>query len=132
MRYSKQRTLILEAVKTEAIHPTAEQVYNKLKIACPNLSLGTVYRNLSFLADSGDIIKIEIMGNTTRYDATIKPHYHMICQKCNKIFDIPYEVANDLADRVLKITGNEITSHDIAFKGICYKCTGRKNYEQSS
>lgn len=124
MRYSRQRQLILDSVKSEAVHPTADLVYKKLKKENPTLSLGTVYRNLNLLAENGDLIRIEVMGDKDHYDGNTEPHFHMVCTNCHKIIDIPFSVASDLNAKVFQVTGDEITAYDIAFKGVCKNCKG--------
>ena len=88
MRYSHQRELILEAVKSVKTHPTADMVYDSLHAENPHLSLGTVYRNLSLLAHNGDITPIYTGDNKVHYDGDTDPHCHFVCKGCNKIIDI--------------------------------------------
>lgn len=122
MNYSKQRELILKTVRTNPIHPTADYVYSVLKKDMPGISLATVYRNLNQLAENGQIKKIETLAGSTHFDHNIHNHYHFVCIKCNKIYDIPCEVAKDIEQKVSAMTGLEITNHDISFKGICTAC----------
>ena len=101
MRYSHQRELILEAVKSVKTHPTADMVYDSLHAENPNLSLGTVYRNLNLLAQNGDITPIYTGDNKVHYDGDTDPHCHFVCKGCNKIIDIfikpqiPTEILDD-------------------------------------
>ena len=88
MRYSHQRELVLEAVKSVKTHPTADMVYDSLHADNPHLSLGTVYRNLAFLAMQGDITPIYTGDNKVHYDGDTEPHCHFVCKKCSKIIDI--------------------------------------------
>ncbi len=88
MRYSHQRELILRAVKGVKTHPTADMVYDSLRAEHPSLSLGTVYRNLSVLAENGDITPIYTGDNKVHYDGDTEPHEHFVCKSCRQIIDI--------------------------------------------
>ncbi len=122
MNYSKQRELILKTLQENPVHPTADYIYSVLKKELPTISLATVYRNLNQLAEQGKIKKIEGLDGSSHFDHTIHNHYHFVCIKCNKIYDIPYEVAKDIEQKVSAMTGLKITDHDISFKGICTAC----------
>ena len=90
-RYSRQRELIYEALRQTDEHPTAEMVYHWLKPENPNLSLGTVYRNLNLLADEGTIRRMAFP--VERYDARTEPHPHFCCDRCGCVYDLemPYD-----------------------------------------
>ncbi len=122
MKYSKQRELILKTLQEHMVHPTADYIYEVLKKELPSISLATVYRNLNQLAENGMIKKIEGLDGSVHFDHNLSKHYHFICTKCNKVYDVPYDVAPDLADKVLSQTGLIIESYDISFKGICPEC----------
>ena len=88
----------------------------------PNISLATVYRNLNPLAEAGLIRKVEGLDGSVHFDHNTHNHYHFVCIKCNKVYDVPCEVAPDLNQKVLVKTGLQVISHDITFKGICQHC----------
>ena len=79
LKRSKQRDAIVAFLKTRKDHPTADMVYHEIRQTIPNISLGTVYRNLSLLSDRGEILRLSCDGKTDRFDADIRPHYHFIC-----------------------------------------------------
>lgn len=122
MKYSRQRDLILKTLQTNTVHPTADYIYSLLKESEPNLSLATVYRNLNLLAENGIIRKIEGLDGATRFDHNTHNHYHFICSQCNKVYDVPYDIAPELAEKVLARTGLVVQSYDITFNGICPDC----------
>ena len=123
MRYSKQRQLILETLKQSPIHPTAEQIYEQVKIEMPSISLGTVYRNLSLLVDKKEIRRFESPGEvSTRYDGRNDDHSHLVCNVCNKVYDINVETFQHLDDTLNNLTGFVVEEHDIVLKGICREC----------
>lgn len=88
MRYSKQREQILAILRSTKCHPDAEWIYFKVKEIMPKISLGTVYRNLKELVDSGIIDSVETEQKVIRYDADTSPHAHFICEKCGEVKDI--------------------------------------------
>lgn len=121
-KYSRQRELIYNTVIENQVHPTAEFVYNYLKKDNPQLSLGTVYRNLQQLSDNGAINRVSIPNQPDRFDGVIKPHYHAVCSKCGKIEDIFIEEMENIDSLVAEKTGLNIIGHEIVFKTICPLC----------
>lgn len=122
MNYSKQRELILETLKENVVHPSADYIYAKIKDKLPNISLATVYRNLNQLAENGNIKKIEGLETSDHFDHNTHEHYHFLCEKCGRIFDIPKEVASDVCSNVKEQTGHIATYHEVTFRGICADC----------
>lgn len=122
MKFSKQRELILNEVMNNHLHPTADIIYTSLKKTNPGLSLGTVYRNLSQLTENGFISKLSIPNESDRFDKNLKPHAHLICEKCNNIFDIESESINDFIDNLSKEEDLSITNYNIVLRGVCKHC----------
>lgn len=122
MKYSLQREMVLKILRQNMVHPTAERVYELLKKEMPNVSLATVYRNLNILAENGIIRKIEGLDDCVRFDASVSPHYHFICTKCNKVYDVPYNIVPNPAANIERETGFIVESCDISYKGICKEC----------
>lgn len=125
-RYSKQRELIYKNLKARCDHPTAEIIYTELKKDNPGLSLGTVYRNLNFLADAKLIRKLDVGQTTVHFDADLSAHHHFICNECQQVFDIIYDderISND----VQKETEHQIEKVNLVFSGICKNCLKSKN-----
>ena len=119
MKYSKQRELIYEQLKSNPIHPTAEEVYLQLKPHHPNISLATVYRNLNKLAESSIIKKIQGLDASDRFDHKTHEHYHFICEKCRRVYDVNLELLSYIND---KVKDHNIKSFDLLLKGICNNC----------
>ncbi len=120
---SKQRERILELLGSTVSHPTASWIYDKLKKEIPELSLGTVYRNLNILIEQGLIRKIDFGSTFDRYDADISPHYHFICERCGSIIDLKIPIDGELNKRVEKATNFKTKRHRIEFYGLCDKCS---------
>ena len=87
-RMTRQRAVILEELRKTTTHPTADELYGKVRERLPRISLGTVYRNLDFLADSGEIRRLEAAGTTKRFDGNMVEHQHVRCLCCGRIGDI--------------------------------------------
>ena len=120
-RNTIQKQLVLDAVKELDIHPTAEQVFDHVVGKYPSISKATVYRNLSQMADSGELLNIGNFDGSSRYDHNCHKHYHFICEKCRQVFDID-DYFPDIYARIQNIDGFEIKSHDITFTGVCGGC----------
>jgi len=124
-RRSKQRERILELLQSTEAHPTASWVFGKLRKEFPNLSLGTVYRNIGILIQQGLLSRIAFGSTFDRLDANTKPHYHFICENCNSIIDLdvpPDAGLNALPDKSL---GYKVSGHEIEFYGLCPKCSNK-------
>jgi Fur family peroxide stress response transcriptional regulator len=124
MRYSRQRELILETLKNFENHPTAEQLYLRVKDQLPSLSLGTVYRNLNLLVELGEIRKVESVGSSSvRYDARRDEHCHLVCISCNSITDIDLDYFSTLDDKIKNEFNFIVKEHEVVLKGICSNCS---------
>lgn len=121
-RNTTQRSVILEAVKELKCHATADEVYNLIIKKFPNISRGTVYRNLNYLSGIGEIHKIEMPGGADRYDHKCSEHYHAKCIKCGRVFDVDMDFIEDLEQNIKDTNGFTFTGHNIIFNGICHEC----------
>lgn len=88
-RHSRQRDIILEEVRRGKTHPSAQEVYDRVRPRLPKISLGTVYRNLEQLAAHGLIRKLELPGDQRRFDGDVSEHYHIRCLVCGRVDDVP-------------------------------------------
>ena len=120
MRNTKQRDCIFDIVNSRYNHLNAYQVYDIAKEVIPNISLGTVYRNLLWLSEN-DKIRTIIVDDVIRYDRNVI-HDHLLCTKCGNIIDIPRKSSLDNY-----VNGNLVIDYDIKYKGICKKCLERKD-----
>ena len=122
MNYSRQREVILNTLKSNVVHQTAEYLYSILKENEPNISLATLYRNLNQLAENDIIKKIDGLETSSHFDHNTHEHYHFICEKCKKVYDINADVAPDVVTKTEEETGFLINRHDVVFSGICKDC----------
>lgn len=128
MRNTKQRDAVLKTVLDSSDHPSAEMIYGRVKEIIPNISLGTVYRNLSLLTETGKIRHITVKDGGDRYDKTLRTHAHFHCSVCNEVTDIPDDILQAIEDKIEAVSGCKIIKTDILFAGICNKCAeGNRN-----
>ena len=121
-RMTKQRKTILNILKNTDIHPTADWIYDQAKKEIPNISLGTVYRNLNVLEEMGEIMVLDYGSSYSRYDGNPKNHYHFKCESCGQVFDIEQNVIEDLNKRVNENTPYKVNTHRLEFYGLCPEC----------
>ncbi|MGI5911820.1 MAG: Fur family transcriptional regulator [Syntrophomonadaceae bacterium] len=124
MAKTKQRKLILEIIMTSSEHMTAEEIYIKAKEMLPSIAIGTVYRNLGLMAEAGEIRRIIIPNKPDRFDKSVHPHEHLICDYCGELTDIS---VNDLKGYLEKQTGIEILGYNLSLRYICNKCKEKTN-----
>ena len=128
-RQTRQRTLVLETLRSTKSHPTADWIFEEVRKQLPTISLGTVYRNLNLLRDAGTIRELRIHGRTARWDADTSPHGHFICTSCGEVRDVmglqPYDWQG-LKDLV----GCNVTFQRCEFYGLCPKCLRREERKQ--
>lgn len=122
LKYSRQREAIKGYLVLTKEHPTADTVYMNIRNTYPNISLGTVYRNLNLLAEQGEILKINCQDGSDRFDGNPKPHYHFICRDCGRVLDLEMESI----DHINVIAGvgflGKIEGHTTYFYGLCNDC----------
>lgn len=120
-KHSKKRDAILDCIRQTKSHPTAEWVYQQLKPDFPDLSLGTVYRNISMFRSEGIIQSIGVVNGLERYDYNTTPHTHFICTGCGQVLDLDHVL---LPESVLQdaASGGTISSYQLQFTGTCAHC----------
>lgn len=121
-KHSRKRDAILACLRSTEEHPSAEWIYRHVKPEIPDLSLGTVYRNLAFFAESGEIRSLGAVAGQERFDGDIHPHSHFICKCCGTIIDWPEEETVPGAESAAEAIGVRITEVSLRFAGICGDC----------
>ena len=121
-RETRQRKVILRFLKSTAYHPTADLVYENVKKEIPNISKGTVYRNLKVLQEDEQISELNLKGTVSRYEEKKDDHYHFRCERCGRVFDIDEPVNKELDRRIADKTGLNISHHQLEFRGRCRDC----------
>ena len=122
LRKTKQKEAIFEVLRGTISHPTADWVYNEVRKDIPNISLGTVYRNLRMLCESGEILELDLCGTLARFDARKDNHYHFRCEECGRVSDVDMPVDEEIDRRATQNTGFRVLYHRLEFRGVCKDC----------
>lgn len=132
VRYSKKREAVLSAIRGTDCHPSAEWIYQQLKPLHPDLSLGTVYRNLTFFQEHGLVQSVGVVQGQERFDAIVSPHSHFVCNCCGTVLDLPgIEPGADLDRAVSRQYGLAVQRHKLTFYGSCSSCANpQQNFKE--
>lgn len=122
LKYSRQREAIKDFLATRTDHPTADSVYMNVRKEFPNISLGTVYRNLTLLADLGEILRLRLGDGTDHFDYTTDPHYHFMCNECGSVMDLEMKNLDEIESIASANFDGEIAGHVTYFNGTCGHC----------
>jgi Fur family transcriptional regulator, ferric uptake regulator len=123
IRITHQREIILDQLKTLKTHPTADELFELVRVRLPRVSLATVYRNLEWLCQQGIVQKIEVGGRQKRFDGTVDLHYHIRCISCGRVDDVDMIPVDMLEQDLSKKSGYSIRGHRLEFWGTCPACT---------
>lgn len=121
-KYSRQRESIKNYLSQTTQHPNADTVYAHVKKEYPNISLGTVYRNLNLLVDIGEAMKITTLDGIIRFDGNAEPHYHFVCSACKNVMDLEMENIDHINEVASENFGGHIQAHIATFYGHCGDC----------
>ena len=116
---TKQRAVILEVIRSDMCHHTAEEIFKLAKQKLPTISLATVYNNLHALEEEEIIRKISGDGGSDRYDKSYMPHGHLFCLSCGSIYDLSLP---NLTDMISDSCMCDVESYELKVKGICSEC----------
>lgn len=122
LKYSRQREVIKKFLCTRKDHPTADVVYSNVRQQYPNISLGTVYRNLTLLSDMGEIQRLRVGDGVDHFDADITPHNHFVCTECGSVIDLEMADINRINEAAAQNFDGRIDGHVTYFYGLCGNC----------
>jgi len=123
-KHFRKRDAILSCLRATTEHPSAEWVYEHVRQEVPDISLATVYRNLSFFKEQGTIISLGTVKGVERFDGNTAPHVHFICTGCGRIVDLPgISVPEELNNAAARGAGGRVESCQLSFTGLCGECT---------
>ena len=120
-KFSRQRRVLLSELCSRTDHPTAEMLYEAVRGTIPNISLGTVYRNLSQFSDEGTILRIST-EKSDRFDGNTQPHYHFTCTQCGQVLDVQMPVSKESEHAASMALNAQVTGHKTMFYGVCHSC----------
>ncbi len=126
-RNSKQRNVIREYLCGRIDHPTAEKLYKEIRLEHPKMSLGTVYRNLMFLTDIGEIQALDVGDGITHFDPNPMPHAHFYCKKCKRVFDVFMDDYEKIQNIFANNVQGKVESCAVSLTGSCKECS-ENNY----
>lgn len=128
LKYSRQRESIKACLMGRKDHPTADALYTSIREQFPNISLGTVYRNLNLLVELGEIRKLSCGDGTDHFDYDTSPHYHYVCKKCGKILDLNMEIDGNLEAAARECQKGTVEEHTVFFYGTCCNCLQEESH----
>lgn len=120
-RNTRQRALVLDAVRAHNDHPTADEIYLDIRKVDEKISRGTVYRNLNLLEETGQISSVKTSSGN-RFDWRVDGHAHVTCRKCGCVCDIPLSYDDSLDKRCKESSGFSEITHSTMFFGLCPEC----------
>ena len=126
-KHFKKREAVLNCLRATKSHPTAEWVHAQLRTQYPDISLGTVYRNLALFKEQGLIVSLGTVGGIERFDANTDPHVHFICNTCHRVDDLPeMEIPPSLSDTADRYSGGHTEVCHLSFTGTCRECLAKQ------
>ena len=126
IKHSRQRDAIRDNLRSRCDHPTAEMIFQDIRVRYPKISRGTVYRNLALLSELGEIRHLPVEDGADRYDGKMEPHSHFICRICGDIRDLPPVDSALLKASVSSQFDGIIEGSKVRFTGLCAKCAAEQ------
>jgi len=127
-KHSRKRDAILDCISRTKCHPSAEWVYQQLKPEIPDLSLGTVYRNIAMFKEEGTIQSIGVVNGLERYDYNTEPHTHFICTACGSVLDLDgIDLPHAIVEAAENKIGGAVATYHLQFSGHCADCRMKAN-----
>ena len=126
-KHFRKRDAILACVRGTDVHPSADWVHAQLRLEYPDISLGTVYRNLSLFKQQGLIVSLGTVNGVERFEGNLHPHVHFICDRCDSVLDLPgMTVPDSLSAEAADQTGGQVSACHLSFTGVCGRCSNEK------
>ena len=122
---TRQKEAIRKVLSNTKSHPTAIWIYDEVRKEIPNISLGTIYRNLRLPEERGEISKLDIVGDCGRFEANTNNRYHGRCDRCGLLFDIDKSTGKRLDWEIMQKTDFTISEYRLEFRGLCRNCQGK-------
>ena len=126
VRRSKKREAMLELMKSTKSHPSADWIYQNMREQFPDVSLGTVYRNLNQLKEEGIVKSVGVVNGQERFDAFTLPHSHFVCSQCGAVIDLPNCVPEGMVRSLAEEYGFVEKSSELHVYGVCAECARQK------
>lgn len=125
-KHSRKRDAILACVRSTDVHPTADWVYAQLKPSIPDLSLGTVYRNLNMFKEEGSVFSVGTVDGQERFDGNLQAHDHFVCTRCGAVIDVDaHTLSEEVLESVRRQLGGRLEGYQLCFRGCCKNCANK-------
>lgn len=124
-RNTKQRQIILDELCKVKTHPSADTLFKMVRKRIPDISYGTIYRNLNLLKDENRVLELSFGKHSCRYDGTVKEHFHFFCLECKNVFDIEEADIGQLDKRIADKMNFKVEYHRLEFFGYCDSCKAK-------
>ena len=132
-KHFRKRDAILTCLRQTTVHPSAEWIFTQLKPDIPDLSMGTVYRNLTLFKEQGVIASVGTVKGVERFDGNTDPHVHFFCTQCGAVVDLTgLAVPEELNKAAATETGGQVGTCQLTFTGICMECLNNSETEESA
>jgi Fur family peroxide stress response transcriptional regulator len=126
-KHSGKRDLILRAIQSTKSHPSARHIHESLKAAVPDLSLGTVYRNIDIFRQEGKVVSVGVVDGEERFDGRVDSHAHFICECCGAVLDLGEDIQSEINTKLsINIPGCTIDKQKVLFYGLCKDCMEKR------
>lgn len=122
LRLTPQRLAILKVLVSNDTHPSAEQVFERVRQDFPTTSLATVYKTLAVLKETGQVTELGFCDDANRYDLATEPHAHLVCVSCKTILDPEVDSISQVSQQVAAKYGFKLLNQRMDFFGICPRC----------
>lgn len=122
LKVTPQRLAVLDALKGNKTHPSAEKVYQRVQKICPTISFTTVYKTLEALAEMGDVNVLSCDKTRSRFDPDTSVHHHAVCDKCKSIFDVMEMLPKNIDLTATSVNGFKVQKAQVYFYGLCRRC----------
>jgi len=122
-RMTRQRQVVLDVLRGTNGHPTADGIYEQVRKIMPQISLGTVYRNLRVLIESGEIQELAYGSSHSRFDGNPSDHYHFVCRECHAVTDLDLPMLQEINILAAKAVNGLVDSHRLEIYGLCAGCS---------
>jgi Fur family ferric uptake transcriptional regulator/Fur family peroxide stress response transcriptional regulator len=122
LRLTPQRRAVLTVLQEAHDHPTAQEVFERVRVSAPGIGFATVYRTLNLLVGAGQALELSLGHSSARYDANVERHDHLVCIGCGRASDLPTALPAEALAQVARASGFSVTSYDLQFRGHCPDC----------
>ena len=126
----QRRSIVDAIIKNEGEHLTAEEIYDEVKLTCPEIGLATVYRTILLLEEIGVIYKLDLNDGCSRYELAHEHethrHHHLVCNSCGRVLEVHGDLLEELEKDIEKKYGFKISDHMVKFFGICKECSEKE------